>query len=100
HDEKLVIIRCDLLQDRQNVRAHGTDDQVDIVARYDLLCNFTSDLGVELVITLDNLDRAAGDLPSALFQREFEAGGDSFSKIRIHARIGQNEPDLKCFGPE
>jgi len=78
----------------QHVRPDEAGDEIDLVALHELLGLLLADLGLLVVILVDDLDRLAGHLAAHVVQGQLDRVAHVLADIGIAAGQGGDEADL------
>ncbi len=106
-DEQLLLLPRDLLDGEPDRRDRHVDDEVDVVGVVPLPRHRGADIGLQLMVRRDHLDRLARDLPAEIGDRHLGGGHRACAgRVRGRAReIGQDADlddivgDLRGGGP-
>jgi hypothetical protein len=96
-DEEGAGIEHGLRERQQHIGEIDPGDDVHAVALHHLVCKLAADIGLGLIVALNQFDRASAELIANALEAEFESVEQFLSETAGRTGKGRNESDLDRF---
>src|SRR5262249_5727204 len=80
-DERRAAVNADPMQHGRDIRAHGANDEINLVGGDEFARDLAADFRVELIVAFQDLDTPAAELTPTLLENEFNSVGDAFAEF-------------------